>query len=253
MVNFKGYQENPNVLLHAASGSAGNFAVVNKFGHNSDIDTAAEETVWDGGGDYPWSSLTSAQALEIVSSDVNDTAAGTGARTVEVQGLDSDYGVQTETVTLNGTTAVDLTNTYLRVFRLKVLTAGSGGENAGIITLRLDGAGATVGQITAANNQSLMAVYTIPAGKTALMTSYYASLNRSVTALCDIKIWVRPEGQVFQIKHWNTIDSSSVGIVSHSFNPHFKIPSKCDLYISADTSANNTAVSAGFDLLLIND
>lgn len=54
---------------------------ITALGNNPDVDSAAvPEDIWSGGGAYPW--MTGATSLEIVSSSANDTAAGTGARTV---------------------------------------------------------------------------------------------------------------------------------------------------------------------------
>jgi hypothetical protein len=99
---------------------------INKFGYNGAVG-ATEEPVWDGSAAYTWQ--TSAQALEIISSSDEDASGGvggdTGAQTVQIYGLDANYAEQNETVTLKGQTAVDLANTYLRVSRMIVRSAGS--------------------------------------------------------------------------------------------------------------------------------
>lgn len=60
------------------------------IGNNPDLDTATlPEEVWTGGGVYPW--MTGSTALEILSSSANDASAGTGARTVTINGLDINY------------------------------------------------------------------------------------------------------------------------------------------------------------------
>lgn len=68
------------------------------------------------------------------SSSANDTAAGTGARTISVTGVDTSFARFTETVTLNGQSSVNLATTnVLFIDKITVLTAGSGLLNAGII------------------------------------------------------------------------------------------------------------------------
>jgi hypothetical protein len=63
---------------------------VTAIGNNPDLDTATlPEDIWSGGGQYPW--MTGATALEVVSDSANDAAAGTGARTVTINGLDINY------------------------------------------------------------------------------------------------------------------------------------------------------------------
>lgn len=103
------------------------------YGRNSDVDTAATEDVIVAGGTYARPTTTD-DTLNIVSSSANDAAAGTGARTVEIYGVSSSTGrYQREIVTLNGTTDVATEYAYTWC-HMRVLTAGSGGVNAGNIT-----------------------------------------------------------------------------------------------------------------------
>ena len=102
-----------------------------QFGTNTAVGTGFS-TLWPGGGTlyaYP----SAATVLKISSANANDAAAGTGARTVVVNGLDADYNEISETVILNGQTAVNTVNSYLRFGEILVLTAGSGGTAAGIL------------------------------------------------------------------------------------------------------------------------
>lgn len=69
----------------------------------------------------------------VSSSSANDTAAGTGARTVRVSGVNASFVRVTEDVTMNGTTAVALVKSYMTIDSMIVLTAGSGLTNAGNI------------------------------------------------------------------------------------------------------------------------
>ena len=117
----------------------------------------------------------SAVQRSISSSSASDTAAGTGARTVEITYYDNSLaGLFTVTLTLNGTTAVNTGVTDIRfIERIKVKTVGSGGSNVGTITLfaSTGGAGGTVGTIAAGDNQTLWAHHYIATGKsTALRT-----------------------------------------------------------------------------------
>lgn len=82
--------------------------------------------------DLDWASIFSTgYALDVTSSDANDAAAGTGARTIKIYGLDAAGKQLIETVTLNGQTAVTTTGLFWRVFGAQVVTAGTGRKNAG--------------------------------------------------------------------------------------------------------------------------
>jgi len=124
-----------NFMLEVVKGNVPGHSAINKFGQNPAVATTGED-VWSGGGTYAFYPTT-AQNMEILSDSANDTAAGTGARTVQVFGLDENWEEATETVILNGTTPVALTNTYIRMFRAVVLTAGSVETNDGNLIVRI--------------------------------------------------------------------------------------------------------------------
>jgi hypothetical protein len=98
---------------------------------------------------------TAAAQRSIASASVNDTAAGTGARTVRLVYFDgTGAGPFTEDLTLNGTTPVNTVATNIRfIENIFVITVGSGLTNAGVITLygAIAGGGGVVGTIGTGN------------------------------------------------------------------------------------------------------
>lgn len=134
-------------LHRALSGQVQGVRRVVFSGFNSDVDIGATpEDLFGGTGLIPAPAIP--ESWEIVSSSVNDTAAGTGARTVSLRTLDGNYDEIVQTVTLNGLTPVALSGTHIRINAGVVLTAGSGLINAGTLTIRVAGAGADRGTIT---------------------------------------------------------------------------------------------------------
>jgi hypothetical protein len=134
-----------------------------------------------------------AATISVVSSSVNDTAAGTGARTLYIEGLDSNYLVISETITLNGATPVVTANSYLRVNYAYILTAGSGGVNAGNITGTLSAN--PIFYIEANQGQAHQLQYTVPAGKSLLvMSTRYGTGRFQSTGDLHILGQVRPFG-----------------------------------------------------------
>ena len=118
---------------------------------------------WGGAGImvYP----TAAEAWELVSDDIADTSAGTGARTVLVTSLDSALLEQTQVVTMNGASAVALTGTHLRPESIVVLTAGTDGSNVGKITLKAVTGGNVRNVILPDIGRSHDGHFTIPSNK----------------------------------------------------------------------------------------
>lgn len=147
-----------NRITQSMNGVPG-YTRVALLGHNPDIGSGLAEDVWEGGGNYPL--LTAASQLEVVSTSAADTAAGTGARTVLVSGLDANWLPISETVTLNGTTPVTTVNSYLRVNLFTTVTSGSGKVNAGDLTLRVVAAGSVQSVARAGYGFGRQAVYTV--------------------------------------------------------------------------------------------
>lgn len=114
----------------------------------------------------------------IVSTSVNDTAAGTGVRSVEITYLTStSTGPFTETVTLNGTTPVNTVATNICfIEKMEAVLVGSAGIAAGTINLKaaITGGGVTIGSIAATTRETFWAHHYVPTGKTCNLTSQWA-------------------------------------------------------------------------------
>ena len=110
------------------------------------------------------------ETWEVVSASANDTAAGTGARSVQIHYLDSAWLPQITNVTLDGLTpvAVPAMANCKAIQWMHSLTVGSGGVTAGNVTLRTVSGAVTHERIQAGGNQSLSCRYTVPNGYFAL-------------------------------------------------------------------------------------
>lgn len=221
-----------------------------KFGFHPSVGNT-EVTISDNGSDYD--ALTEASVIKVSSSNTNDTSDGTGARTVLVSGLDGDYNEIEETVTLNGQTAVNTTNSYLRIFRAKVLTAGTGGENAGDIHM---GTGAvssgvpatSIAKISTGENQTLMAVWTVPAGYTGYLYQVDFSSNIQGSVYLTARVKCREYGGVYQTKEKGTFTTDAL---KFDLELPQVIPEKSDCKLTCIASANTHGVSGSFIMLYI--
>lgn len=112
-------------------------------------------------------------ALEIVSSSAADTAAGAGLRTVTVEGVNTLGTAFSESVTMNGVTAVALFNPYIAVNYAYARTAGnrSNGASGNITIRRLGGAGNNYSQILAGQTFAAQALYGVPTSRQLRITA----------------------------------------------------------------------------------
>lgn len=170
------YISNKDFLVEVSKGNVAKHSTIHKFGYAT---VATSLVPVNTSLTYP--TPTSATALEVVSASANDTSAGTGARQVTIVGLDGSGNIQTEDVTMNGTSAVALSNSYLRVYDFFVKNSGTyasstASSNAGVITLQGSGGGAAWAKIDVVSSfglgQSMISCYTVPAGYTAYVLGY---------------------------------------------------------------------------------
>lgn len=155
---------------------------VANLGVNNNVTTTSAD-LWTGGTDVIL--LSTAETLNIVSTSANDTSVGTGARTVLVFGLDAEGLELSEVVTLNGTTNVLTTAPFFRINELIVLTAGTGGLNAGVITATSSGSSILVAHMVAGVNRAQQAHYTVPSNKYFLVRWVALSSNKGASQEFD--------------------------------------------------------------------
>lgn len=250
---------NSKVALGLVEGSK----AVNKFGRSTNVDSGVDTDIWDRANATNdqdiWVAPTQARVHNIVSSSVNDDSAGTGAKTIKIYGLTSwDTKEVSETITMDGTTNVATTNSYVIIHRMKLLTWGSGGTNAGLITATAVTDATVTAQINASEGQTQMAIYGISSLQTALMTKYYcsaikASASLSVKMSLLVNTYCDNELTGFLIKHTIGIATEGTNYTPHEFNPYFAITGPAIIKIQGNSSSDNTDVSAGFDLILIDN
>jgi len=236
-------ENNSSFGLAIAKGDVSKFSAINKFGFNGAVGTSMELiSVASANITYP----TSAGAVTVVSASTADDSAGTGARTVKIEGLDGNYASQSETVTMDGTTNVVTTNTYIRLFRMSVLTAGSGGKNAGNITATIGG-NEQVRIGTDYENQSLVCAYTIPADHVGYITRVHFSAGKANKASMGA-LFIRPENGVFQVK--NLVELFRNNSVIEFPNP-IRVEAKTDIELRGQNldASDTVSMSGTFDLI----
>jgi hypothetical protein len=218
------------------------------LGNNPSIDIATEpEDVWSGGGLYPW--MSAATSLEVVSASANDTAAGTGARTVRIDGLKADFTEVSQTITLNGVTPVALPTQLFRINGALILSAGSGGTNAADLTVRDSGGGTTRALIPAGFGITRQSIFTVPAGYTLQIISQIFSINRSgggATKYATVQNFIKNAATgMFRLPL--EIGFSDQNPYRHDGIPGVTLGEKTDYcHRCAVVSANGTNVSAGW-------
>lgn len=220
-----------------AQGQIDGYSLVHVTGYNSDVDAGVDETVWGVGGLYPWSVWSAARVVTVVSASASDTGS------VVVSGLDASYNVVSEEIDCNGTTPTTGTVQFIRV-NSGVYKNGAS-NNAGNITLTANST--TIGLIEPGIGQTLMGIYTVPAGHTAYILTGDFSVQKGEDA--QVRFFIRPFGQGFRIAHIGEVFESTY---RYDFTVPVAMPEKTDLDIHASlVETNNTRVSTNFSMILV--
>ena len=248
------YPERDDAALAIPDGDVAGQTSVNKFGRNTAVGTGGED-IWDSGD--TWVAPTAARPHVIHSDDAGDTLSASGAWTLQVYGLQDWASKETsEVITLNGTTDVTTSSSYVIIHRMKVLTSG------GIINEGSIGAVAqidltTTAAIKAGQGQTQMAVYGIPSTQSAFLTGFYGSILGNPTAGANLDLLFAPQVNetsgtgrtAFQVKHSIGIANGGSTAVQHHYNPYNKFSGPGIFKIKA-TPTLAADISAGFDLIL---
>lgn len=210
------------------------FTGVGTFGYNDSV-SSIFETITGVGGlyVYPTASSTATVTSSNTASDNNGT--------VLVEGLDSNYDLASETLTIGGGAG---TTSFIRVFSARMITANTGDANVGNLTVTVDSK--TVAYIPATYGSALNANYTIPRNKRGFIMSAFAGVSKQKELEAKIMVKQISNGNV-----WNTVGYQTTFAVPvyQEFVIPIKIEEKTDIEMRAKTDAT-TAVSGGFTLYL---
>ena len=221
--------------LGVQKGLVNNYSGIHKFGLNTSVGSGAFETVWDGDNTYTYPS--SSGTATATSSDTSSDNTGT----VKIFGLDSNYDLAEETLTIGGSAG---TVSFIRVFRAVMITANTGNTNVGTISITVSST--TVAKIRAGYGQTLMCVYTIPRKYNAYLMQI--DLGSSKDLENEIRFISKEidNGNVWNTKAFITTRG---GFVEKNYAVPVKFTQKTDLELVAKASATSS-VSAGFELIL---
>jgi hypothetical protein len=226
--------------LQLARGHISNHSSVHKFGWNTGVGTS-EETVWDGSNVYSYSAIGTATAHS--TTDGSDSAS-----TVTIQGLDENFLLVTDTLTVDGAASA---NQYSRIFRAYMATANTGTTNVNSVDIKTRSN--TIARISAGQGQTLMALYTIPANKTGYLKQVQFTSNKTgQPAVFRILSRVADgnpanEGPFRTIGQFGQMD----GPTQYEYNCSIRLASNTDIEIRATGTASAPACGAVFDLILI--
>ncbi len=224
---------------------------VNKFGRNAA--SAAGDGIWMPSSAFPSvDNIVPGVATVTSGDDADNKSATTGAQTVRLFGLDANKFEITEDVTLSGTDNVLSTKTFSRVYRVKVLTAGTGDVNAGALTVSVGGV--TLAYVALGRNQTEQAWYTVPRACIGLIKCVRTSFaSTSATRSADVEVACTASEDSNVVTPLNTLSMVTVGTSGPDikYDPPIRVTEGIDVMLRCRAISAESEIHASFDMVIL--
>jgi hypothetical protein len=213
---------------------------INKFGFNESVGTAYE-TIWEGSANYSYPAT--AGTVQLTADDSDDNGG-----TVLVQGLDANWDITQETLTIGGARG---TQQFRRVYRMELLTANTGTVNVDTINAihtQADSTDTTVAYLSAGAGQTLMCVYTVPRNYRAYLTRVTATVEKKDR---DSRLRLlakrNTDTEIFNVKGQWTSSGEKINI---TYTVPLVFGEMTDIELRGKMGSVATAMGGEFDLIL---
>lgn len=237
-----------------SAGQVPGFTTVQKFGGGET--TTTERTIWDNmiNADYPYKYTNT--PMTIVSTVAGDTGQTIRVNYIELVGEDWVYkngvaitnGLTPVTIQEADDDFVSLGIDSAIMFPFRIINIGTGQGTGGVQgVLTVANGGITYGQIVNGYNQSLMALFPVASGYSAIVHS----IGRSVVGSAKGTIFTYaaiPFGQVRQAKR---VAGLAAGSEYETFDLPYFFPEKTILEVRCIIDVSTALVNAWFDLFVI--
>jgi hypothetical protein len=248
---------NDEALISYARGAAVteadvlNAYLIDKSGATAQMGTTPETmtTVWGGTGLYPWNTFTGTGAKIYIKSVTND--AKIQGKSVTIEGLDSNYNILIEAVTLHATDTtipVSTVNNFYRTNKMYLTGANTNSlPHDYNIELRYgSSSGTLVGQMNAPWGRGQNCFYTVPRG----YEGFVLSINGNSGKADEItsSLWFHPYGGTWTLQKSFKFIS---GMFDHNFRTPLRISEKSDVEIRAYALVESSRIGTEFQMLVL--
>jgi hypothetical protein len=223
--------------LQVSRGQIPGHSIRNLFGTNPAIGNSFV-TPWENNTALPF--LSAEQNLSLVSSSASDTAVS-----ILVSGVDESYAQVSETVALNGLTAVTTTNKFFRINDLITVS----GNAVGDVTASYSGT--VYAKILATYGRNQAAVFTVPLGHSFYLgriDAFTATANNDTKIMTFRNRVTFGDGRVFNVAQTNFVSRMDIARTLP-----FKVPAKATIEFQARMSSQTADVGIFGDGFLIKE
>lgn len=219
---------------------------IDKFGR--DPSAAAGEVVQDEGGTITIN--TAASTVEVISSATEDNPSGSGAKAVCIFGVDINWNpIQADLATNGQSASLSTTLEFLYVYRARTISSGAQ-RNAGDITIRKSGAGATMAQITIGLGQTEKAVFPVFAGCDLFVNKFRMEGSKTGVLTGEVALVEYELNEGIRVIHPIPFSSGEPQIVEWDETPKV-FTEKTLVWVEMLSVSTGAIITASFDGILI--
>lgn len=238
---FKNYIWDEQFDLNISRGKVRGAQSIHKFGATPSQSTNTTATIWDVSNTlYPWSAFDTPGVLVAAQANVSDNG-----KVVRVEGLDENWNLTSEEFTLSSSGTVTGTKIFKRAYRAYLLTTVTNVAN-----ISFSRGGTEVVRISAEAGQTLMSVFTIPAGCTGYLYQINGSAQASADGTAFLYIRYDTVATTFRTAHTFEINQNNY---NYKFTFPLALPEKSDIDLRLTTRSNNGRFTSSFDILLVDE
>ena len=228
-----------------------NAFLIDKSGASENLGTspATMSTVWEGSGLYPWNTYTGTGDKLYIKSVAND--AKIQGKSITINGLDSNYDIIEETVTLHPTNTAIAVSTSQNFYRINRIYLSGNNTNSlphdHDLEVRYGSSSGTLLSLFVAPwGRGQNCIYTVPRGYEAFVLSINGNSghNDEITS----SLWFHPYGGTWTLQKTFKFISGSF---DHSFRTPLRITEKSDVEIRAYALVESSRIGTEFQLLVL--
>lgn len=227
-IGYEGVQLSYDILdLVAKPGIMPNHFAVYETGDRDDLSTAATgDDVWGGTAATIPRPAAAGELMSVVSDSIQDGVGGTGIRTIDIHYLDLTGADQLYTMTMNGTTAVDIPVVPFRFINaFEGASWGSTGYAVGNIIIYKTGSPTTIYSTIAPNtNASPDGTFMVPLGHKLFITNIEATASGGKAVRIVLNATSSYDGDLvsnFMAKRAWTLQDASISLM---LRPQIVVP-----------------------------
>ena len=243
-----------NPSLEAARGNIPGQTVIRRFARGT---VTTSETLVGLTGASPVFQTSAAPVRARAGGNANDSAAGTGARTILVSGLDTNFNLISETITLTGASvSAQTTQSFRRVnFAYVASTGVYRGSNTGEVVIE-NTSGVLISDISAGAGQSNSSWFCVPSGYAYYVVGFNltAASSKEVTVYVNIAedaddVTTPFTGAKRRVSEYPSIGNNA----PFTYTVPLRVRAKTDIWVSGFTSSTTADISVEYVGVLIED